>query len=66
MTNITKLTPSIEQSKPIESLENRNTLVIIDNILAVLVAVILLIRALITLSSNLSFMPETSIQSKSS
>lgn len=59
-----ELISGFEKCEPMESQENRNMLIIIDNILCVLGAVIILIRALIALSSNLFFIAEKSTQLK--
>lgn len=62
MITISEFITGLEKCKPLESLNDRNTLIIINDVLAILGAVILLIRALISLSSDLPFMSEKSSQ----
>lgn len=62
MTTISELIAGFEEPKPFKLPGDRNTLIIISDVLAILGAVILLIRTLIILSSDLSFVAEKSPQ----
>ncbi|HHY70308.1 MAG TPA: hypothetical protein GX519_01315 [Thermoanaerobacterales bacterium] len=62
MTMISQLIAAFEEPKPLKSLADRDTLIIINDVLAILGAAILLIRTIIILSSDLSIISEKSSQ----